>query len=360
MTDTAQVRALRLPDPRAKYRVVQWATGRIGGSSLKELLRSPQMDVVGVYVHSESKAGKDAGELVGMSLVGVTATTDIEQILELKPDCVVAMQEGANVDDVCRFLSAGINVVTSRVDYLEPGRMDPAVRSRVEQACQQGGASLHATGASPGFSSEALPLVVASMSREIECLTIDEFADLPASVPDAYLVGSMRYGRQPGDEFDPRQLAHTSHGFEQSLAVIARGLGVALDGFEVSGETANAAERFLLPGGTPIEKGTVAAQRITVCGMRGGTALLRYLLNWYVSRNIDKDWDLRRSGWRMVIEGPTPIDVNVTFPLAPEKVSPAMAAITANRVINAIPYVVVAEPGICTTVDLPVIVPQLD
>jgi len=341
------------------YRVVQWATGRIGASSLRELIRSPQMKLVGVYVHSQSKEGRDAGELCGLPAVGATATRDINKIIALKPDCVIAMQEGCNVEDVCRFLEAGINIATSRVDYLEPDRMDPEVRRRTEEACLKGGASIYATGASPGFSSEALPLVVASMSRRMDCMTIDEFADIPASCPDFQVVDGMGFGRQPGKEFDRHLLAHISHGFEQSVNVIAKALNLPLEGFKVFGETANARRRFLLPGGTPIEQGTVAAQRITVCGMRHGKAIIRYRLNWYCVTDVDEDWDLRSSGWRLVIEGETPIDVNVTFPLARERVSPAMAAITAYRVINAVPYVCAAAPGIRTTADLPNIVPDM-
>jgi hypothetical protein len=351
--------ALRLPDPNKIYRVVQWATGRIGASSLRELIRSPQMKLVGVYVHSAAKEGRDAGELCGLPAVGVTATCNIDKIIALKPDCVVANQEGCNIEDVCRFLEAGINIATSRVDFLEPDRMDPEVRRRTQDACLRGGASIHATGASPGFSSEALPLVVASMSRRMNCMTIDEFADIPASCPDSQVVDGMGFGRQPGQTFDPHLLAHISHGFQQSVNLIAKALNLPLDGFDVSGETANAKVRFLLPGGTPIEKGTVAAQRITVAGIRNGKPIIRYRLNWYCTTDVDADWDLRRSGWRALIEGDTPIDVNVTFPVAADQVSPAMAGITAYRVINAVPYVCAAEPGIRTTADLPNIVPRM-
>ena len=61
----------------------------------------------------------------------------------------------------------------------------------------------------------------------------------------------------------------------------------------------------------------------------------------------------------MLIEGETPIDVNITFPVAGDKVSPAMAGITAYRVINAVPYVCAAAPGIRTTAELPILVPRM-
>src|SRR5689334_1797265 len=85
------VMSLGLPDPARVYRVAQWATGRIGVMSLRELIRSPQFELVGVFVHSEAKEGKDAGELCGRPPVGVQATRDIDKIIAARPDCVVAV-----------------------------------------------------------------------------------------------------------------------------------------------------------------------------------------------------------------------------------------------------------------------------
>ena len=119
------------------------------------------------------------------------------------------------------------------------------------------------------------------------------------------------------------------------------------------------AERFLLPGGTPIEKGTMAAQRVTIAGMRQGRTLIRFRVNWYCSKNVDQDWDLRPNGWRLLVEGPTPIEINITFPVEGEKLPPAMAGLTAYRVLNAVPFVVEAEPGVRTTAELPTITPRM-
>lgn len=358
---SAGSRTLKLPDPRRVYRVAQWATGRIGVMSLRELIRSPQFELVGVYVHSEAKDGKDAGELCGLAPVGVKATRDIDQVIALKPDCVVAVQDGCNLDDVCRFLEAGINIATSRVDFLEPERMDPEVRRRVEDACRKGQASIHATGSSPGFSSEILPMAAISMSRRMDCMTIDEFADVPLSCPDVQVTEGMGFGRPADGVFDPALLHHHAHGFEQSVNAVAKGLGITLDGFEVFGEMAGAKARFLLPGGTPIEKGTLAAQRVTIAGIRGGKPVIRFRVNWYTTTDIDQDWDLRENGWRLLIEGDTPLEINVRFPLAVSdpQFSPAMAGITAFSVVNTVPFIVEAEPGIRTTAELPPIVPRM-
>lgn len=356
-----EARSLQLPDPGRVYRVAQWATGRIGTMSLRELIRSPQFELVGVYVHSESKDGKDAGELCGLPPTGVKASRDIQAIIAVKPDCVVANMDGCNLDDVCRFLETGINIATSRVDFLEPEHMDPEVRRRVEEACGRGGSSIHASGSSPGFSSEALPMVAVSMSRGMDCMTIDEFADIPLSCPDVQVTEGMGFGRPVTGAFDPALLHHHAHGFVQSVNVVAKALGIELDDTQVFGEMAGAKERFLLPGGTPIEPGALAAQRVTIAGLKGGKPIIRFRVNWYTTTAIDQDWDLRPNGWRLVVEGATPIEINVTFPLAvtDPQFSPAMAGLTAYRVVNAVPFVVEAAPGIRTTAELPTITPRM-
>ena len=104
----------------APTRVVQWATGNIGTKSLRGLIEHPTMSLVGVYVHSEQKAGTDAGELCGLAPIGVAATNSIDDVIALEPDCVVYMPAALDVDEVCRLLAAGINVVTTRGEFHHP------------------------------------------------------------------------------------------------------------------------------------------------------------------------------------------------------------------------------------------------
>ncbi|HVN51849.1 MAG TPA: hypothetical protein VMT43_10475, partial [Acidimicrobiales bacterium] len=132
------------------YRVVQWATGNIGRRSLQAVIGHPQLELVGVHVHSPGKVGLDAGGLCGLDPTGVLATGSIDDVLALAPDCVLYMPQGCDVREVARLLAAGANVVTTRGEFHHPGSMPAGVRDEIEAACADGGSSIHSTGSSPG------------------------------------------------------------------------------------------------------------------------------------------------------------------------------------------------------------------
>ena len=105
--------------------MVQWATGNIGTRSLRGVIEHPAMTLVGLYVYSPDKVGRDAGELSGHGPTGVLATGDIDEILDLGADCTLYMPQECNFDDVCRLLESGANVVTTRGEFHHPDSMDP-------------------------------------------------------------------------------------------------------------------------------------------------------------------------------------------------------------------------------------------
>ncbi len=337
--------------------VVQWATGNIGARSLRALIEHPGMRLAGVYVHSDAKAGLDAGDLCGLATVGVTATNSIDDIIALRADCVLYMQQWCNFDDICRLLAAGSNIVTTRVEFHNPRLLDSAIRARVEAACREGGTSIYSTGSSPGFITEALPLVLTSIQRRLDCLTIDEFADLSSRDSPDLLFNIMGYG-QPPAEFGEQRLAHVKTGFAYSLQQLADAISMPLDSVEVCGEVATARHTTVIDAGV-IEAGTVGAQRITVSGIRNGRALLRMRLNWYCTRDINAAWDLRETGWRVLVEGDAPLDVSITFPIPLDAMASTTPGYTAHRAVNAVPVVCAAPSGIRTTVDLPQVIANL-
>jgi 4-hydroxy-tetrahydrodipicolinate reductase len=338
-------------------RVVQWATGNIGTYALRSVIEHPDLSLAGVYVHSEAKAGRDAGELCGLSPVGVVATQDVDEIVALGADCVLYMPAACDFDEVCQLLGSGANVVTTRGEFHRAESVEPAVRSRVEAACRDGGTSIHSTGSSPGFISEAVPLVLASIQRRLDGLAIAEFADLSQRDSPDLLFGIMGFGKDPA-AFDQRRWSHGAVAFGPSLRLVADALSVPLDDVTSTGEVAVAPPELRIAAGT-IGAGTVAAQRMTVAGMRHGRPLLTFSATWYCSADLDPPWDVRATGWHVTVDGDAPLDIDIRFPIPLSRMAATTPAYTANRAVNAVAAVCAAPPGIRTTLDLPHILPRL-
>ncbi len=339
----------------APLRVVQWATGNIGTRSLRAVIEHPGLELVGVHVHADDKVGKDAGELCGADPTGVLATSSIDEVLALGADCVLYMPQGCDVDDVCRILASGANVVTTRGEFVRPASMDPEVRRRVEDACAEGATSIHSTGSSPGFISEALPIVLLTMHRRLDLLQIDEFADMSSRNSPELLFDLMAFGGDPAS-FDARRFGHLAHAFGPSLSLLADAIGLPIHAIESSGDVAVAVHDVEIAAGT-VEAGTVAAQRPIVTGLRNGEPLMRFRANWYVTTDVEPAWDLRETGWRVQALGDTPIDLEIRFPVEPDQYAQVSPGFTAHPAVNAVATVCAAAPGIRTTFDLPKVIP---
>lgn len=337
---------------RRTYRVAQWATGNIGTQAMKAVIDHPRMELVGLWVHSEAKVGKDAGELGGLGrTVGVKATHSIDDILAARPDCVLYMPQYLNLDEVCRLLESGVNIVTSVVEFHDPDGLEPEMKARVEAACQRGGASIHATGSSPGFISETLPFALTTLSRRVDGYTIDEFADVSSRDSPGMIYEVMGFGKAPS-AVDERSVMHIRHSFGQSLMHTAKALSMPLDRIEASGEVGTARQRVQIAAGV-IEAGTVAALRFTVSGYRGDKVAMRFRANWFCTTDVEQDWDLRAaSGWRVLVEGDPPLEVNISFPCSVEDYPKISPGFTAYPVVNAVPALCEAAPGIRTAAEL--------
>lgn len=340
------------------YRVVQWATGNVGTRALRAIVEHPRLALVGVYVYSDAKAGRDAGELCGLAPVGVKATRSVDEMVASRPDCVLYMPQRIDVDDLCRLLAAGINVVTTRTEFHFAKAMDTALRERIERACRQGGSSIHSTGSSPGFVTEALPLTLLSIQRRLDHLRIAEYADCSSRNSPELLFQIMGFGQAPNARAEAGRVHHLRGAFGPSMQMLAEAVGLSFDDVQARGETALTREAVTIAAGR-IEAGTVGAMRTSVHGMRNGRPLISFTAYWYVTDKLDQAWDLRGDGWRVEIDGDAPLDLSLRFTVAPEHKAATTPGYTAHRAINAVPYVCAASPGIVSSADLPQIIADL-
>ncbi len=174
----------------------------------------------------------------------------------------------------------------------------------------------------------------------------------PTCCSTSWATGSER------EAFDAGRWAHGAASFGPSLRLIAEAVGLPLDSVESTGEVATATRDLEIAAGV-IPAGTVAAQRMTVSGRRHGDVLLSFSATWYCSTDIDADWDLRGGGWRVIVDGDCPLDLEIRLAVPLERMAETTPGYTANRAVNAVPVVCQASPGIRTTVDLPQVVANL-
>jgi len=337
-------------------RVVQWATGNVGSHSLREVIRHPDLELVGVLTYNPAKDGTDAGELCGIEPVGVAATTDRSAIIALGADCVLYMPSAVELDDVVALLAAGTNVITTRGELTKGDpRLGADGWERLRVACEQGSSSLYTTGSSPGFISDALPFALISLQRRVDAVAINEYANMSRRDSPEMLFDLMGFGK-PLETFADGDASWMVHEFGVPLAALAAAADRAVDEWTSTAKVAAATEDLSIAAGT-IKAGTVAAFRNSLIGLSEGTEVVSFTANWFCTTDLEPAWDLLATGWRVHVKGDAPMDVDIEFPIPLEDFAAVMPGLTGNRPVNAIAYVVAAPSGIVTTSDLPPIVP---
>jgi 4-hydroxy-tetrahydrodipicolinate reductase len=354
-----------------RLRVIQWATGNTGQRSLREVIRDPSLELVGVLVYDAEKDGVDAGALCGEARTGIAATLHRQTILNIDADCCLYMARASGTgaaragltedelaDDMVALLERGINVVTTCTDLIARGApLSEANRSRVLDACQRGQASVWASGSDPGFITETIPLALLSIQRQVELIEIDEFGDLSRRPSPHMVMEQMGFGKSPSGLDPERRKNHLLGAFQPALSVLADLSGFDIDAWTSEGAVATAKEDLTIVSGL-IKQGTLAAQRITVTGRSQGADRVRFNQYTFVALDVDPAWELQSTGWRVRVHGDAPIDLSMPFPVPLEGLAGIVPAFNANGPVNAIPYVCAAAPGILTTRDLPYMLRQ--
>jgi hypothetical protein len=346
------------------YRVIQWATGNVGRSAIEGILAHPELELVGVWVHAESKAGRDAGEICGIGAVGVTATSDAGELLAREADCVLYSPLLPQPAEVVRILESGKNVVTP-VGWFFPFQ-NPGV-GEMEAACRKGGVTLHGTGIHPGGITERFPLMVSALSRNVRHVRAEEFSDIRSYPAEGVVRDVMLFGKTPEEAVRSPMLQLLGNGFGQSIDMVAAALGFALDAEKAAfHQMAVATAPIETPVGV-IEKGTVAGQRFTWQGLVSGDPVMTVRVNWLMGqKHLDPAWSFGEDGERFEVEITGEPPIRLTFHgLHPTDLDGDLErnrgiVATAMHCVNAIPYVCEAEPGIRSYLDLPLVSGRAD
>ncbi len=346
-------------------RVALVGTGNCGRLALIQLVEDSRFELTAVSVSSDEKVGKDAGELAGLDTVtGITATKGIDGVLEARPDCVVYCAMGDTrlpdaMADVMRILRTGINVVGSAPGLLQfPwGVMPDKYIDRVQQAAAEGDASVFITGVDPGFVTDLVPFALAGTCQRIEQVRTMEIADYATYDGAEVMFDVMGFGKPLGDLPILLLPGVLSIAWGTAIRQLAAGLGLEVDEITESFEQEPAPEDFEIAAGH-IAKGTVAALHFEIRGLVNGEPVIVIEHVTRLREDLRPDWAQPAQpggSYRVEIIGEPSytVDICETSDRGDHNYAAILAA--AGRIVNAIPAVVAAPPGIRTTLDLPLV-----
>ena len=341
-------------------RVIQWSTGNVGRYALRAIIGHPELDLVGLCVSNPNKEGKDAGELCGLDPVGVPATRDVDALLALDADCVcytadAGMRPTDAVSDMAQILASGKNVVScSMVGLVHPKTLNVAFAKQLSDACDKGGTSFLTSGIDPGFANDTLPLVLSGLAEhwnQIRVLEIINYAtyDQPETVFEI-----MGFGK-PLDHTPvllmPGMLTFAWGG---TIRLLAEGLGLELDEIREVHERVPATKSIEI-GGHKVEVGTTGGLRFEVQGIVEGHPALVVEHVTRLDDELAPHWPSGNGSYRVIIEGVPRMMMEYEF--EDERGDHAVGGVllTATRIVNSIPAVCAAEPGLLSALDLPLI-----
>ncbi len=344
------------------YSVAVWGPGNVGRPAIHGVVANPHLELAGVIVHSPEKAGRDAGELAGIAPVGVAATLDHEAVLASKPDALVYtvnsdFRPTESIEECCAALRAGINVVSAGMyGLLDPPSADPELRERFEDACREGGSSFFTSGIDPGFAIDLLPLVLSGVCQEIRRITVREVFnyehyDQPEAVRNLVGMG------MPMEATPPMLLPIA---LESVWGGPLRALGEALDAPVSEIRTVvekHALERTVTNAMGTFDAGTQGGFRFEVQGIVGGEPRL-------VVEHVTRICDDTAPQWpkasaqglhQIRIEGAPDLVVTVEAEDAGGNHAGGGNATAAGRIVNAIPTLCEAPPGLIAGTALPLV-----
>ena len=345
--------------------VVVWGTGNMGRAAIRSVDAHPGLELAAVLVSSAAKVGRDAGDLAGLEReLGVIATTDVDAALatlggggavaymasgDIRPDDAAA--------DAARCLRSGAVVVTPALYALYDHRSaPPELSGPLLRAAKEGESALFASGVDPGWGNDVLPVLVSAMAGtvdEVRCQEIFDYStyDQPDSV--RLLVGMG----QPMDYEPPMVAAGVpTMVWGGQVRMIARALGVELDEIRetlerrpLEADVTNAMGLF--------EAGSQGALRFEVQGIVDGVPRIVIEHVTRIGPDCAPDWPVPPDGGagahRVVIEGRPRIEVSLEATDEGGNRAAGGNATAANRLVNAIPWLTAAEPGLYDGLDVP-------
>ena len=346
------------------FRVMVWGPGRLGAICIRECTLNPALKLVGVRAYSDAKNGRDVGDLLQIPKVGVNAGTNVAELLKIDCDVIIysALDMGTyhTDDEIILLLESGKNVITTLpYQHLKAVR-DQAFIDRLENACQKGKSVFHATGVDPDAVCDRVLPALTTMCTDIRHAQIQENWDVGAfGLQTLKVIG---FG-EPKEvvEANANGMAFGDNYGKMVTYAFAEMMGVTYDRREVKRIFPVAPEDIHTPSGLVIPQGRVCCYTTRWSGyvdaINPNHPFFEIEYNWHAGgKAMPSHVKADVTGWVLSIEGRPNIraiiDMKADFETGQRYLIPGNPNFEASYhaiaapCLQAIPYVMKAEPGI--------------
>jgi hypothetical protein len=323
-------------------RVLLYGLGPIGVLVARQLATRDGFRIVGAVDVDPAKVGQDVGDIAGLERpLRVRIVPDARHaIKKSKPDVVVlctASSIRGVMPQIEGVLKAKVAIVTTTEELSYPVRRNAGLAKRIDAMAKRARVAVLSTGVNPGFVMDSLPIMLTVACERIESVSVSRVQDARTRrLPFQQKIGAGLSRQQFQREAERGAIRHV--GFAESISMIADALGWQLDSIteEVKPRIADAtvASEFLA-----VDPGYVSGIVQDSVGYRHGTPVITLHLEAYLGAPESYD-EVRVQGvpsLTLRIPGGVPGDIA-----------------TASIVVNSIPKVLSARPGLRTMKDLPV------
>jgi len=325
-------------------RVAHFGLGPIGAAVVKQVAARPGLKIVAGIDIDPAKAGRDIGDVVGLRQpLGIKVSAEAARTLKSAKPHVVVMCTGssiatvaAQIGTILEFLQPHTGIVSTTEELSYPGYTHIRQARQIHARAKKAKVAVLGTGVNPGFAMDALPIALTAVCERVDRVIVNRIQDARIRrLPFQQKIGAGLSAEQFQQKVEDGSVRHV--GLTESIAMIADALGWTLD--RISDDiqpklaTLTVASEFLA-----VDPGYVCGIIQDGIGYRRGDAVVRLHMEAYLGAPetydaIDIDGSPRLS---MKLAGGIHGDVA-----------------TASIVVNSIPHVLKASPGLHTMRDLP-------
>ncbi len=322
-------------------RVIQYGLGPIGIETARLVSRKPGMELVGAVDISKDLIGRDLGEILGLNrALGVTVADNIKTLLAKTRADAVLHSTGSRIRKIYpeleEILLARLNIVSSAEELLFPLGETAELSHRIDALAREQGVSVLGAGVNPGFVMDALPLFMTAVCQNVKMVHVERLVDAGTRrYPLQKKVGAGMTQEAFREQMANKTMGHV--GLLESLYLVADSLGMSLDGVHEAVEPV-LAENVINTAHFSLKPGDVAGIKHTAQGVKGGEKIITLDLRMFIG--CEEPFD------SVHILGTPEIRLRIEGGVAGDQA-------TAAVLVNSLPAVIGARPGLMTVRDLP-------